>query len=231
MTIPMMAVVQPLGDSAAIVNWPDANDEEAAEQVASLSRELHDHGQGIFEAVVPAFASVTLHYSPLKFSWSQIDEQIRVAMERSRVETPAESRHLEIPVCYASEFAPDLDIVATAHGLTVQQVIALHSEAQYTVRMIGFSPGFPYLSGLPEQLATPRRSTPRLKVPAGAVAIGGRQTGIYSLQTPGGWHIIGRTPVAMFRPDLNPPCLLRAGDRVSFVSMSVHEFYNARESL
>lgn len=227
----MKALVQPLGDAAAVVHWPNVSDDIAAEQVACLTSDLRNHWHYGYEAIVSAFASMTLHYSPLLLTWDEVDDQIRSALTRGRVEAEAELRRVEIPVCYASEFAPDIDDVATAHRLTVEQVIVLHSEAEYTVRMIGFSPGFPYLAGLPAELATPRRATPRMKVPAGSVAIGGRQTGIYSLETPGGWHIIGRTPVSMFRPDLNPPCLLRAGDRVSFVPISADQFHTWCKSL
>ena len=224
----MTPIVNPMGDAAAIVSWPADDDDVAAEQVQNLTHVLRLQWHAGYEAIVPAFASVTLHYSPLQVTWDEVKDHIRRALECGRKVTTAESRCVEIPVCYSAELATDLADVAKAHGLTVEQTIALHSEANYIVRMIGFSPGFPYLAGLPVELTTPRRATPRLKVPAGSVAIGGRQTGIYSLETPGGWQIIGRTPMAMFRPDLNPPCLLRAGDHVSFVPISADQFRSWR---
>jgi inhibitor of KinA len=226
----MKVAVEPLGDAAAVVHWPEIGEDAAAQNVTRLAAVLRNHWQHGYEAVVPAFASITVHYSPLLLSWGEVDEHIRRALEDGRNAAAAESRQVEIPVCYAAEFALDLPDVAVSHGLTAEQVITCHSNAAYTVRMIGFSPGFPYLAGLPAELTTPRRATPRLKVPAGSVAIGGRQTGIYSLETPGGWSVIGRTPMLMFRPDLNPPCLLRAGDRISFVPISIDQFHSWQES-
>ncbi|WP_409343275.1 5-oxoprolinase subunit PxpB [Paenibacillus sp. MBLB4367] len=125
-------------------------------------------------------------------------------------------RTVEIPVRYGAGCGPDLEAVARYNGLTEETVIELHTQAEYTVYMLGFAPGFPYLGGLPERLATPRLETPRLAVPAGSVGIGGGQTGVYTLESPGGWQLIGRTPVSLFRPDRNPPALLDAGDKVRF---------------
>jgi len=125
-------------------------------------------------------------------------------------------RVVDIPVCYGGSFGPDLAEAASFCGLSETELIRLHSEAVYTVEMIGFVPGFPYLSGLPAQLAVPRRAVPRQSVQAGSVGIGGSQTGVYPLETPGGWHIIGRTPLRLFRPELESPSLLAAGDLVRF---------------
>ncbi|MBX6395501.1 MAG: 5-oxoprolinase subunit PxpB, partial [Alicyclobacillaceae bacterium] len=141
-------------------------------------------------------------------------------------------RLVEIPVCYGGEFGPDLAYVADYHGLTPERVIEIHSSTEYRVYMIGFAPGFPYLGGLSPELATPRKTSPRLTIPAGSVGIAGNQTGVYSVSTPGGWQIIGRTPLVLFRPDLHPPSLLKAGDRVRFYPISREEFtrWNGRES-
>lgn len=133
-------------------------------------------------------------------------------------------RIVTIPVCYGGEFGPDMEHVANQHGMTIEEVIAIHSSVDYLVHMIGFAPGFPYLGGLPEQIATPRRATPRLQVEAGTVGIGGSQTGIYPITTPGGWQCIGRTPIRLFRPEMNPPSLLEAGDYVRFKPITVQEY-------
>jgi inhibitor of KinA len=143
-------------------------------------------------------------------------------------ETPA-ARLVELPVCYDIEFGPDLDDVARWTGLAVDDVIKLHSGAEYLVCLIGFAPGFPYLSGMPPQLATPRLETPRISVPAGSVGIAGEQTGVYPLATPGGWRIIGRTPCALFSPDWRPPSLLTAGDVVRFRPIDRQEFLERAE--
>jgi inhibitor of KinA len=138
-------------------------------------------------------------------------------------------RLVEIPVCYGGELGPDLDDVARAHGLTPDEVVALHTEAEYLVYMIGFMPGFAYLGGLPAQIATPRRKTPRTAVPAGTVGIGGQQTGVYPLVSPGGWNLIGRTPVKIFDITRAEPTLLLTGDRVRFRAILRAEFDEATE--
>jgi inhibitor of KinA len=135
-----------------------------------------------------------------------------------------ERRVVEVPVCYDEEFAPDLSVVAKASGLGLDKVVQLHASAEYRVGFIGFAPGFPYLVGLPPQLATPRRAVPRQMVPAGAVAIGGGQTGIYPSASPGGWNVIGRTPLRLFETTRAEPALLRAGDGVRFHAINRAEF-------
>jgi inhibitor of KinA len=141
---------------------------------------------------------------------------------RKRQQVPA--RLVEIPVCYDEEFAIDLEDVARAAGIPASEVVNLHSGSEYRVSCVGFTPGFPFLSGMPKKLATPRRATPRKDIPVGSVGIGGAQTGIYPLRSPGGWNLIGRTPLRLFDPKGNPPSLLRAGDRVRIRAISRDEF-------
>jgi len=143
-------------------------------------------------------------------------ERLQRWWEESEALEP-ESRYIEIPVVYGTAAGPDLGEVARHAGLTEKQVVELHSSMDYVVWFLGFQPGFPYLGGLPEQLATPRRDEPRLQVPAGSVGIGGAQTGIYPLATPGGWQLIGHTPLPLFDPDRDEPVLLRPGDTVRFI--------------
>jgi len=143
-------------------------------------------------------------------------ERLQRWWEESEALEP-ESRYIEIPVVYGTAAGPDLGEVARHAGLTEKQVVELHSSIDYVVWFLGFQPGFPYLGGLPEKLATPRRDEPRLQVPAGSVGIGGAQTGIYPLATPGGWQLIGHTPLPLFDPDRNEPVLLRPGDTVRFI--------------
>ena len=143
-------------------------------------------------------------------------ERLQRWWEESEALEP-ESRYIEIPVVYGTAAGPDLGEVARHAGLTEKQVVELHASVDYVVWFLGFQPGFPYLGGLPEQLATPRRDEPRLQVPAGSVGIGGAQTGIYPLATPGGWQLIGHTPLPLFDPDRDEPVLLRPGDTVRFI--------------
>jgi inhibitor of KinA len=135
-----------------------------------------------------------------------------------------------LPVCYGGEFGLDLEAVGAAHGLTCDEVVALHSGAEYFVSAIGFIPGFPYLRGLPDALHTPRRKTPRTRVAAGSVAIGGDQTGIYPFETPGGWSLIGCTPWRLFNPYSQAPSFLQVGDRVRFRPITPEEFGASRSS-
>lgn len=142
---------------------------------------------------------------------------------------PMGEREIVIPVCYGDEFGPDLLEVAAHAGITHHEVVARHTATEYTVAMLGFAPGFPYLLGLDPALHVPRRANPRTRVPAGSVAIGGAQTGIYPRELPGGWHLIGRTPLTLFDPDRKPPCLLAPGDRVRFRAINADEFARLAE--
>ena len=221
--------IDPLGDCAAIVSWPNAGRDIISTRIQQLAEAIQQRWRPGLEGVVPAFVTLTLHYNPTEIRWADvrnlISASLTVAMDSQCPNRPV----IEIPVCYGERFAPDLADLATQCGLSIDEVIRQHSSGDYSVRMIGFSPGFPYLAGLPEQLAMPRRSSPRLRVPAGSVAIGGNQTGVYSMETPGGWHIIGRTPTKLFLPECDPPCLLRAGDRVRFIPIEASDFPKQQE--
>jgi inhibitor of KinA len=162
-----------------------------------------------------AFASVLIDFDPRRVSHQQMEALVREQMAVPP-EAAWETRTVEVPVSYGGECGPDLEAVARHAGLTPARVVELHASASYLVYFLGFSPGFPYLGGLPVELATPRLATPRKRVPAGSVAIGGSQTGVYPMESPGGWHIIGRTELRLFEPEADPPALLRMGDHVRF---------------
>ena len=225
----MTPSIRPLGDSAAIVKWIGADNAEICRAVRKLTAAFH-HTVGPASAnglscVVPAFTSITVHYCPIRTSFPDVARIIENAWLHAESSPAGTATQIEIPVCFEASFAPDLAEVGEAHGLTPEDVIQRFCRAEYSVRMIGFSPGFPYLSGLPPELATPRRSSPRIKVPKGSVAIGGSQAGIYSQETPGGWNIIGRTPLRTFRAELSQPCLLTAGDEVRFLRIHADQFH------
>ncbi len=228
--------IVPLGDCALVVRLRDqiqpAN--ETLEAVLRATQILRDARlPGIIE-VAPAFTSVGVYYdaamvaaetgseSPSEWLTNAMVERLR-NMKRIRA-SRLPVRTIEIPVCYESEFGPDLTVVAEHAGLAEFEVVRRHSEAEYRVHSVGFTPGFPYLSGLPAELATPRRATPRKQVPAGAVAIGGEHTGIYPQASPGGWNIIGRTPRRLFHWGDEAPAVLAAGDRVAIGVISRAEF-------
>lgn len=215
----------PLGDTAVVVEFDTVIGPASHEHVRLLSLYLDHHPiPGMIE-YVPAFTTVTVFYDPVVLRY----EEAQVKLERAVAQTAEmrldkKVRTVEIPVCYGGEFGPDLDEVAAHNRLTADEVVRIHSSAEYLVYMIGFAPGFPYLGGMPERIATPRRSSPRLAIPAGSVGIAGMQTGVYPIVTPGGWQLIGRTPVPLFRPDMTPPTLLRAGDTIRFVPITEKEY-------
>jgi inhibitor of KinA len=230
--------ITPLGDCAVLVRLTgdfEADPESALEKVLTAQKTLAAAKiPGVIE-LAPAYTTVALFYDPIRaieagapvediFSWfeQRIGDAISNAKNASAHSIP--STTVEIPVCYASEFAFDLDDVARRTDLEPNEVIALHSSTEYRVHCVGFTPGFPFLGGLPPKLAAPRRETPRTEIPAGSVGIGGKQTGIYPVKSPGGWNIIGRTPLRLFDPQRNPPVLVRAGDGVRFRPISREEF-------
>lgn len=218
--------VEPLGDCALQVTLGDAPDEAARLRVAAATRRLESAGlPGVVECV-PGFTTVTLHLDPDRVStWpADLAERIASLLERIDAADAGVDRLVEIPVCYGGELGPDLDHLAASHGLTADAVVRIHSGAEYRVHLLGFIPGFPYLSGLDPRLHTPRRAVPRTSVPAGSVAIGGGQAGIYPLDSPGGWHLIGRTPLRLFDPRRPDPALLRPGDRIRFVAVDAAEY-------
>jgi inhibitor of KinA len=168
--------------------------------------------------VHPAYASILIDFDPRKIRHRDIERVATELFAQAASAPLPEPRTVEIPVAYGGANGPDLDAVAELTGHTPDEVVAMHSGAEYLVYFLGFSPGFPYLGGLPESIAAPRLETPRRRVPAGSVAIGGQQTGVYPIASPGGWRIIGRTPLRLFDPGAYPPVLLRMGDHVRFVA-------------
>ena len=178
--------------------------------------------------VHPAYCSVLVKFDPLQWQHQQLEEILRKYLARLEDVILPSPRQVEIPVCYGGEYGPDLNDVSEMHGMTPAQVIELHSSSTYVVYFLGFVPGFAYLGELPEALATPRLAAPRRRVPPGSVGIAGRQTGVYPVATPGGWRLLGRTPLSMFRPDRDGFSLLSIGDRVRFTPIN-HEQFAALE--
>jgi inhibitor of KinA len=223
--------LEPLGDSAVVATLGSGIDEATLAAVLAFSEAIVGAGRPGVTDVVPAYDTVTVFYDPASFTSGSDDAFDTVCrfMESCAVRPGAEARareakRVEIPVCYGDDFAPDLGAVAGHCGKSAEEVITLHSGADYLVHAIGFTPGFAYLGGLPEALRTPRRGTPRAHVPAGSVAIGGSQTGVYPVNSPGGWQIIGRTPLALFRPSEKQVALLGLGDRVRFMPITREAF-------
>jgi len=178
---------------------------------------------GLIETV-PAYRSLLITYDPLITDVATVTHWIEDMQENmDRIQIP-EPKTVEIPVVYGGEYGPDLEWVAQCHKISTREAIKLHTETIYQVYMIGFTPGFPYMGELPEQLTVPRRETPRTVIPEGSVAIAQRQTGIYPVESPGGWHILGRTPLKLFHPTQSPPTLIEMGDVVRFFPIKEREF-------
>jgi inhibitor of KinA len=219
----------PMGDQALIVEFGDRIDPALSAHIAAVAQRLRDSRLvGVLD-IVPAYTTLALHYDPAAIGagtspYEALAETIGSWLETKYTGDAVAGRVIEIPVCYGGVFGEDLQTLAQCRGLSADEVIALHSGATYHVHMLGFVPGFAYLGGLDARLATPRRDTPRPRVPAGSVAIAGEQTAVYPLDTPGGWQIIGRTPLRLFVPGVSPPCLLNAGDTVRFMPISTQEF-------
>ncbi len=172
----------------------------------------------------PAYCSLLVKFDALKWRHEELEEKLRECLERLEEVKLPEPRQVEIPVCYGGELGPDLNEVAALHGITAEHVIELHASTSYLVYFLGFVPGFAYLGELPEALVTPRLAMPRRKVPAGSVGIAGNQTGVYPFETPGGWRLLGRTPLKMFRTDREGLSLLSIGDRVRFMPVTREQF-------
>jgi inhibitor of KinA len=181
--------------------------------------------EGVIETI-PAYGSLLLTFDPLKTRLSLLQEQVQHILDTLDPSRLPEPKTADIPVVYGGEYGPDLEWVAGYHGITPDEVIRLHTAYAYHVYMIGFMPGFPYMGELPEGLITPRRDTPRTVVPQGSVALAQRQTGIYSTQSPGGWQVIGRTPLCLFDSAMWPPALLEMGDQVRFFAIQEEDMHH-----
>lgn len=226
--------IEPLGDSALLIRFGDRIDATLSANVIAAAHALRQHSLTGIRDIAPAYASVCVRYDPV--AWSDREDR-RLPSERlskrlrellvAPFSLPAEvseANVTEIPVCYGGEFGPDLIDVAQHAQMSPEEIITRHAAGDYRVAMLGFAPGFPYLLGMDSALQTPRRANPRTRVPAGSVAIGGAQTGIYPRELPGGWHIIGRTPLSLFKVARDPPALLAPGARVRFRGIDANDF-------
>ena len=227
--------IEPLGDSALILRVVDEfHPDDSLNAVLMALRHLETAAiPGVIE-VAPSYATLGVFFDPARIERPGPDEspfdalsaKIQSILNAAAFENETElnASVVEVPVCSESEFALDLAEIAHRTGLSEDEVVRRHSGPIYRVSCVGFTPGFPYLSGLPPELATPRRSSPRTEVPAGSVAIGGTQTGIYPRKSPGGWNVVGRTPLRLFDVQREPPALFQAGDEVRFRQISREEF-------
>ena len=213
-----------MGDRGLLLELGDEISQEINEKVRRMALAIQSEAiQGILETV-PTNRSLLVLYDPLVLSIKELEKGLESMEEKLQRSPFPEPKLTRIPVVYGGRYGPDIEFVAEYHHTTPEEIIRLHCSRSYLIYMIGFMPGFPYMGELPEDLVTPRLKTPRLSVPTGSVAIAQKQTGIYPMESPGGWQILGRTPAKMFDPVKVPPAYLRMGDLVQFHPISEEEF-------
>lgn len=213
-----------VGDTGLLVEYGGTIDPEVNRKVRVMTAAVdQDPPPGILE-VIPTYRSLLMVYDPRQTNPGRLESMLaRLEKRLDRIEIPP-PRTVEIPVVYGGEMGPDIGFVAEHNGLTIDEVIERHSEPSYQIYMIGFTPGFAFLGGLPDELATPRLPTPRTEVPAGSVGIANNQTGMYPVASPGGWQLIGRTPLKLFDPYREEPFLYQAGDLIKYKPVTQAEF-------
>ncbi|NLY53899.1 MAG: 5-oxoprolinase subunit PxpB [Firmicutes bacterium] len=216
--------IVPVGDAAILVEFGQDIDPAIQAQVAALAQILEEARHPVIREWVPTYRSIMIHYYPSLAPYEGLAAWLHDRIQMARGQQAVSRRRVTIPVLYGGEMGPDLDAVAAHTKLSPDEIIALHQEPDYLVYMLGFLPGFPYLGGLDPRLVTPRLATPRTQVPAGSVGIADAQTGIYPLTSPGGWQLIGRTPVKLFDPEREEPFLLAAGDILRFRAIDQNEY-------
>ncbi|SHJ07757.1 5-oxoprolinase subunit PxpB [Lutispora thermophila] len=214
----------PAGDKSLIIEFGDSISPEINKKIRDMYLAIEKSGlDGIIE-MVPTYRSILVSYNPLNIIYEDLCHKLRELEDNLNDSGSEPAKVVEIPTIYGGDYGPDIEFVAQHNDLSVNEVIEIHSSRDYLIYMLGFTPGFPYLGGMSEKIETPRLKTPRTKIPAGSVGIAGKQTGIYPIDSPGGWQLIGRTPVKLFDPFAEPPVLLNPGDYVRFVPIDEKEY-------
>mgnify|MGYP000871677362 CR=1 FL=1 len=221
----------PAGDRGIVVELGNAISPQINERVRGFLLVLEDaHLDGIV-LVNTTYRSLLIEYDPLRLPYRKLLEKLQELESRLYSTKLPPARVLEVPTLYGGEFGPDLDFVAQHAGLSKEEVIRIHHSTEYLIYMLGFTPGFSYLGGMDPAIETPRLKTPRSKIPGGSVGIAGKQTGIYSIDSPGGWQLIGRTPIRLYDPDRQPPILHQTGDYIRFVPITREEYDAIEEAV
>ena len=210
----------PAGDRALSIELGDEISPETNRRVHSLTRAIEARGISGVVDLVPTYRAILVYYDPLTLSLAELKERLAGVEQTAEQAAPGTARVVEIPALYGGEYGPDLEFVADHSGLSQEEVVRVHAGMDYLIYGMGFTPGFAYLGGMSERIATPRLQTPRTLIPAGSVGIAERQTGVYPIASPGGWRLIGRTPVQLFDAGRDPPVLAGPGDYVRFVPLT-----------
>lgn len=214
----------PAGDKVVVVEFGNEINQAINHKVMALYQAINScHIEGI-EELIPTYCSLMVQYNPSKVVHKELINRLKELSENLDQEIKTKQRIIEVPVIYGQEFGPDIEFVASHNNITVDEVIQIHISQDYLIYMLGFTPGFPYLGGMSDEIETPRLETPRNKIPVGSVGIAGKQTGIYPIESPGGWQLIGRTPITLYDPYREPPILMQAGDFIRFVSVGLEDY-------
>jgi KipI family sensor histidine kinase inhibitor len=212
------------GDSSILIQFGNSIDPQINGKIAATVQLMREqHIEGVVD-IIPAFCSLLINYDPRVISYDRMKTRMEQILSMEIAAGTRKKKVYQIPVCYGGSFGPDLDNIAEHAGLTPQEVIDIHTSTDYLIYMLGFLPGFTYLGGLDERIHTPRLANPRIRIPAGSVGIGGSQTGIYPMDSPGGWQLMGMTPVKTYDPNREVPILVEAGDYIRFVPVDEAEY-------
>lgn len=217
------------GDSSILIEFGNEINEEVNRKITMIVQLMHaQHIEGVVD-MIPAFCSLLINYDPRIVSFEKMKKRMQELVKMDMKAGAQRKKVFEIPVCYGGEYGPDLENIASHAGITAEEVIQIHSSRDYLIYMLGFLPGFCYLGGLDERIHTPRLANPRKKISAGSVGIGGSQTGIYPLDSPGGWQLMGMTPVKTYDPEREVPILVEAGDYIRFIPVDEAEYKRIKE--
>lgn len=219
------------GDSAVSMEFGNVISEEINKKIRTLTTLIENRKISGINEVVPTYRSLMIHYNPLIIGYEELVIILKETEENiNSIELPS-PEIIEIPVLYGGKYGPDIENVSKHNNLTFEEIIKIHTSVEYLIYMLGFTPGFPYLGGMDKRIATPRLSSPRIKIPAGSVGIAGEQTGVYPVQSPGGWQLIGSTPVELFNPKRDNPILLKSGNYIVFKSINEEEYMRIKEDV
>ena len=216
--------IKPMGDKALLVEMGEGIDPQVNARINALAALLSQYAPTGLETVVPTYRALMVNYDPLVLAPDTLEKTIAGLLGELDQARATQGKVVEIPVCYGGEFGPDMETVMAASGLDMDEVIRRHTAPEYLIYMVGFTPGFPFLGGMDESLSTPRLENPRTLVPQGSVGIANGQTGIYPVASPGGWQLIGRTPLRLFAPERENPFLYQAGDRIRFTPIDMDRY-------
>lgn len=220
------------GDSALYCHFSNIVDPGVSEKILAVNSILKNKSiTGVLETI-PSYSGIMIYFNPLAINRKELISKLRQICNSTETHSSdLQYETVEVPVCYRDEYGPDLDYVARRSGLSYEEVISIHSSRDYRIYMLGFTPGFPYLGGIDKRIATPRRETPRVKINAGSVGIAGEQTGIYPLDSPGGWQIVGRTPLRLFDFRNKNPFIFKPGDYIRFRPVNLDTYFEIAESV